>query len=187
MGAGFLIASTLGSDSAYFGPVLASMVLMAVGLGLVTAPSTDAILAVLPLGKAGVGSAVNDVTRELGGTFGVAVVGAVFSSVYGPRLAQLLHDAGLPAPALASARQSPAAALQVALQAPASAHAAIIDAANRAFVAGLSGGSLVCAGVVTLGAVFAFLVLPRRLPSTPPIPASCAGIQARPGHPQRIE
>jgi hypothetical protein len=53
MGAGFLIASTLGSNTAYFGPVLASMVLMAVGLGLVTAPSTGAILAVLPLGKAG--------------------------------------------------------------------------------------------------------------------------------------
>lgn len=48
---------------------------MAVGLGLVTAPSTGAILAVLPLGKARVSSAVNDVTRELGGTFGVAVVG----------------------------------------------------------------------------------------------------------------
>ena len=70
MGVGFLIASTLGSNTAYFGPVLASMVLMAVGLGLVTAPSTGAILAVLPLGKAGVGSAVDDVTRELGGTRG---------------------------------------------------------------------------------------------------------------------
>ena len=43
----------------------------------------------------------------------------------------------------------------------------IIDAANQAFVAGLSRGSLVCAGVVALGAVFAFLVLPRRLPGTP--------------------
>ncbi len=170
MGAGFFVASTLGSDSAYFGPVLASMVLMAVGLGLVTAPSTGAILAVLPLAKAGVGSAVNDVTRELGGTFGVAVVGAVFSSVYGPRLAQLLRDAGVPAPALAAARQSPAAARQVAAQAPPSAHAVIIDAANRAFVAGLSRGSLVCAGVVALGAVFAFLVLPRRFPGPPPSP-----------------
>jgi EmrB/QacA subfamily drug resistance transporter len=168
MAAGFSVASTLGSGSAYFGPVLVSMVAMAVGLGLVTAPSTAAILAVLPLGKAGVGSAVNDVTRELGGTFGVAVVGAVFSSVYGPRLTLLLHGAGLPAPALAAARQSPAAALQVAGQAPASAHAVIIDAANRAFVAGLSRGSLVCAAVVALGAVFAFVVLPRRLPSTPP-------------------
>ena len=168
MAAGFSTASTLGSGSEYFGPVLVSMVLMAIGLGLVTAPSTEAILAILPLGKAGVGSAVNDVTRELGGTFGVAVVGAVFSSVYGPRLAQLLHGAGLLAPALAAARQSPAAAIQVAGQAPASAHAAIIDAANRAFVAGLSRGSLVCAAVVALGAVFALVVLPRRLPGTPP-------------------
>jgi EmrB/QacA subfamily drug resistance transporter len=180
MAAGFFIASTLGSGSAYFGPVLVSMVLMAVGLGLVTAPSTGAILAVLPLGKAGVGSAVNDVTRELGGTFGVAVVGAVFSSVYGPRLAQLLHGAGLPPAALAAARQSPAAALQVAGQAPASAHAAIIDAANQAFVAALSRGSLVCAAVVALGAVIAFLVLPRRLPVTPPsLPAAPGGQAAR--------
>ena len=179
MAAGFFTASTLGSGSAYFGPVIGSMVLMAVGLGLVTAPSTGAILAVLPLGKAGVGSAVNDVTRELGGTFGVAVVGAVFSSVYGPRLAQLLHGTGLPALALAAARQSPAAALQVAGQAPPSAHAVIIDAADRAFVAGLSRGSLVCAAVVALGAVFAFLVLPRRLPGTPPSPPAALG--SKPG------
>jgi EmrB/QacA subfamily drug resistance transporter len=179
MAAGFFTASTLGSGSAYFGPVIGSMVLMAVGLGLVTAPSTGAILAVLPLGKAGVGSAVNDVTRELGGTFGVAVVGAVFSSVYGPRLAQLLHGTGLPAPALAAARQSPAAALQVAGQAPPSAHAVIIDAADRAFVAGLSRGSLVCAAVVALGAVFAFLVLPRRLPGAPPNPPAALG--SKPG------
>src|SRR3984893_9532255 len=177
MAAGFFIASTLGSASAYFGPVLASMVLMAVGLGLVTAPSTRTILAVLPLGQAGVGSAVNDVTRELGGTFGVAVVGAVFSSVYGPRLALLLHGAGLPAPVLPAAQQSPAAALQVAGQTPASTHAVIIDAANRAFVAGLSRGSLVCAGVVALAAVFAFLVLPRRLPNTPPSPPTALGSQ----------
>lgn len=75
MAVGFFVASTVRGDTAYFGPVLVSMVLMAVGLGLVTAPSTGAILAVLPLGKARVSSAVNDVTRELGGTFGVAVVG----------------------------------------------------------------------------------------------------------------
>jgi hypothetical protein len=51
----------------------------------------------------------------------------------------------------------------------------IIDAANRAFVAGLSRGSLVCAGVVALGAVFAFLVLPRRLPGIPPSPPAEPG------------
>ncbi len=171
MSAGFLIASTLSPDTAYFGPVILSMVLMAIGLGLVTAPSTDAILAVLPPAKAGVGSAVNDVTRELGGTFGVAVVGAVFSSVYGPRLVSLLHGL-LPGRALTIAKRSPAAALQIARHAPADAHTPIIHAANQAFVDGLSRGSLVCAAVVALGAMFAFLVLPRRLPRTPVIPSA---------------
>ena len=168
MGAGFFIASTVGSDTPFFGPVIISMLLMAIGLGLATAPSTDAILAVLSPGKAGVGSAVNDVTRELGGTFGVAVVGAVFASVYGPHLTLLLHGLGLPAPALAAARRSPAAALEIARHAPAGAHATIINAAHQAFVHGLSRGSLVCATAVALGAVFAFLVLPRRLPNPPP-------------------
>jgi MFS transporter, DHA2 family, multidrug resistance protein len=167
MGAGFFVASTVGSDTPFFGPVIGSMLLMAIGLGLATAPSTDAILAVLAPGKAGVGSAVNDVTRELGGTFGVAVVGAVFASVYGPQLTLLLHGLRLPAPALATARQSPAAALEVARQAPASSHLTIINAAHQAFVHGLNRGSIVCATAVALGAVFAFLVLPRRLPNPP--------------------
>jgi EmrB/QacA subfamily drug resistance transporter len=167
MSAGFFIASTLGSNTPFFGPVIVSMVLMAIGLGLVTAPSTDAILAVLPPSKAGVGSAVNDVTRELGGTFGVAVVGAVFSSVYGPQLARLLHGSPLPAAAIAVARRSPAAALQVAQQAPGGVRATIINASHQAFVQGLGRGSIVCAAVVALGAVFAFLVLPRRLAGTP--------------------
>ena len=165
MGFGFFVASTLGVDTPYFGPVLVSMCLIAVGLGLVAAPSTDAILAVLPPAKAGVGSAVNDVTRELGGAFGVAVVGAVFSSVYGPHLVQRLSGLGLPAPALAAARESAAAALGVASLAPEPARQAIIDAARLSFVDGFGRGSLVCSGVVFAGAVFAFLVLPTRLPS----------------------
>jgi hypothetical protein len=171
MGVGFYVASTLGIDTPYFGAVLVSMTLIAIGLGLVAAPSTDAILAVLPPSKAGVGSAVNDVTRELGGAFGVAVVGAVFSSVYGPRLVERLSGLGLPAPAVAAARESTAAALAVAGQAPPGARQAIVDAARLSFVDGFSRGSLVCTGVVFAGAVFAFLVLPSRLPAraVPPV------------------
>ncbi len=177
MGAGFFVASTLSVDSAYFGPVLVSMVLIAAGLGLVAAPSTNAILAVLPPAKAGVGSAVNDVTRELGGAFGVAVVGAVFSSVYGPNLAHRLSGAGLPGPALAAARESTAAALGIAAQAPVGVRRAMVDAARLSFMEGFSRGSLVCAGVVVAGAVFAFLVLPTKLPThveppTEPAPAT---------------
>lgn len=171
MAAGFYVASILTVDASYFGPVLASMVLIAAGLGLVAAPSTTAILAVLPPAKAGVGSAVNDVTRELGGAFGVAVVGAVFSSIYGPRLIDRLAGMGLPAPALDMAKESTAAALGVAAQAPPQAGALVADAARLSFMDGFSRGSLVCAVVVALGAVFAFIVLPTRLPTVevPPV------------------
>ncbi|MDQ6614146.1 MAG: MFS transporter [Actinomycetota bacterium] len=163
MGAGFVVASTLSPTTSFFGPVIISMLLIAAGLGLVAAPSTEAILAVLPPAKAGVGSAVNDVTRELGGAFGVAVVGAVFSSVYGPQLVKRLGAIHVPAPALAAARGSTAAALQVAGQAPVQARRLIVHAAQLSFVDGMARGSLICAGVVVFGAIFAFLVLPRRL------------------------
>ena len=58
------------------------MLFMGGGLGLVQAPATEAIMGSLPPAKAGVGSAVNDTARELGGTLGVAIVGSVFSSIY---------------------------------------------------------------------------------------------------------
>ena len=58
------------------------MVLLGVGLGATTAPATESIMGSLSADKAGVGSAVNDTTRELGGTLGVAIIGSVFSSIY---------------------------------------------------------------------------------------------------------
>ena len=114
MGVGFLVASTNGIDTPYWGPVVLAMVLIAVGLGLATAPATESIMGSLPPEKAGVGSAVNDTTRELGGTLGVAVLGSVFSSVYGPRLADALAGLPIPAPALQAARGSVGATLAVA-------------------------------------------------------------------------
>ena len=61
--------------------------MMGLGMGFISTPATESILLVLPPARAGVGSAVNDATRELGGTLGVAVVGSVFSSVYAANLA----------------------------------------------------------------------------------------------------
>ncbi len=60
------------------------------GMGLTSAPATEAIMGVVPKAKAGVGSAVNDATRLLGGTLGVAVIGSVFASLYASRLTSAL-------------------------------------------------------------------------------------------------
>jgi predicted MFS family arabinose efflux permease len=155
MSAGFLVASTLQADSSYFGPIVISMVLIAAGLGLVSAPSTDVILSALPPEKAGIGSAVNDVTRELGGVLGVAVVGSVFSSVFGPSIVSGLAGLGVPDEAVDAARESMGAALAMAEQAPPAATEAIVEAARQSFVDGLGAGSLVCAAATVVGAVLA--------------------------------
>ena len=52
------------------------------GMGITAAPATGEIMSAVPLSKAGVGSAVNDTTRELGGALGIAILGSVATSAY---------------------------------------------------------------------------------------------------------
>ena len=105
---------------------------------------------------------MNDTTRELGGTLGVAVVGSVFASVYGPNLADARGGMPIPGPALDAAREPRAGAFIVADQAPAEAQPVIIDAARDAFVDGLAFGSLAAA----IGAIAVLKFLPARTPET---------------------
>ena len=94
-GTSFLWISTVAVDASYATVIVPQMVLMGLGMGFISTPATESILQVLPPARAGVGSAVNDATRELGGTLGVAVVGSVFSSVYAapPRRRRVVPDA----------------------------------------------------------------------------------------------
>ncbi len=117
-GLALLARSGLHSNYAF---LALSLVVSAAGMGMVTAPSTGAIIVSLPLNKAGVGSAVNDTTRELGGALGVAVLGSLIASLYRADLpasaqaastslgAGLEAAAKLPAPAGARARARGAA------------------------------------------------------------------------------
>src|SRR5213076_924898 len=94
--AGFFAWVSNNSSGTSYLEIAAQMVLGGSGMGLVSAPATEAIMGVVPRAKAGVGSAVNDATRLLGGTLGVAVLGSVYASTYANRLASAL-PAGLPA------------------------------------------------------------------------------------------
>ena len=94
--AGLGWASTVDASTPYV-EIAAQMVLLGGGLGLTTAPATESIMGSLSADKAGVGSAVNDTTRELGGTLGVAIVGSVFASIYSGRLGSDATVSALPA------------------------------------------------------------------------------------------
>jgi EmrB/QacA subfamily drug resistance transporter len=174
MAGGFAIASTNDASTSY--TVIASaMVLMGFGLGSAAAPATESILASLPREKAGVGSAVNDTTREVGGTLGVAVLGSIMASVYGGRIIDALSGTPLPAGLRAAAGDSLAAALQIAGGVGGAAGRGIAFAAKDAFVQAFQIGSVVTGAVALVGAVIALLFLPARSRQEEPITITLEG------------
>ena len=142
--------------------VIWRMMLMACGLGLVMAPATDSIMGSLPLSKAGVGSAVNDTTRMVGGTLGVAVIGSVMATVYSHQMNTYLADNPALRPAADAITSQLGSALRVAEAAPPAIGDALALAAKTAFVEGLHASVLVGAGVALIGVIVAAIWLPAR-------------------------
>ena len=162
MGTGFAWISRSSAHTPYL-EIVGQMIWTASGIGLATAPATEAIMGVVPKEKAGVGSAVNDTTRELGGTLGVAVVGSVFASLYLHVIEHSRAAAAVPASVLAQAKQSIGAALIGAHQLAGSnpRAATLLDhAARQAFFHGFKGGVSVSAAIALVGAVAVLVILP---------------------------
>ena len=162
MAAFYLWVSTSSVTTGY-GTIAAQMVLLGTGMGLTSAPATEAIMGVVPRAKAGVGSAVNDATRLLGGTLGVAVIGSVYASLYSSRLTNVLPT-GLPAAVGRSAHASLGAALTAAGHLAGAGHPALAmalhNAASSAFFRGFTAATYLAAGVAAAGGVMALALLP---------------------------
>jgi EmrB/QacA subfamily drug resistance transporter len=159
----FALFTTLGTNTTTIVVILISM-LLGLGMGNVMAPATDSIMGSLPRAKAGVGSAVNDTTRQVGGAFGVAVLGSILSSQYTSHFIDRV-PAGVPADVVNHAKDSVGSALGVAQALPAELqHLApgIVDAARSSFVDGFHVAALIAA-VLMLGASLMVLrFLPAR-------------------------
>lgn len=159
MGASF--AWIAASDLGVTYPTMAmQMVLLGGGLGLTTAPATDSIMGVVRPEQAGAGSAVNDATRQVGGTLGVAVIGSVFSTLYIRHLADSQVLAAMPETARSTAQEGLAQGLAVAAQAPPPVAGAVRTAVDSAFLSGMQAGCWTAAAVCAAGAMFALAVLP---------------------------
>jgi len=157
------------SATVAYGLIVVQMVMMGSGIGLISTPATESILSVLPPAKAGVGSAVNDATRETGGTLGVAIIGSVYTSLYTSRLSTgSSHN--LPPAALRAAKNSVGAGYAASRQAPPNIRGALLDHVQNAFMTGLHAGCYVAAGVCAVG-VLGALQLPASRPSDTTAPA----------------
>jgi EmrB/QacA subfamily drug resistance transporter len=148
MAAGLAVVAQLGSTSPYW-LMATGLAVLGVGMGAATTPATSAITEALPAAQQGVGSALNDLSREVGGALGIAVIGSILTATYSNRV----NVAGLTGAVAAKVKQSFAIAAH--LGPPVSGRA------DTAFVAAMHLAMLTAAGAALVGAVVVTLLLSR--------------------------
>jgi EmrB/QacA subfamily drug resistance transporter len=131
---------------------------VALSMGWVMAPATDAVVGAVPAARSGVASAMNTVARMVSGALGVAVVGSLVNSLYADDIA-----GSLPARAPEAATESIGATAAAAAQAPPEIAAGVLSAAGDAFTSAMGIGLSVSAALA-LGAA---VLVARFLPSQP--------------------
>jgi EmrB/QacA subfamily drug resistance transporter len=150
----FIIAQADATSSYWL--LLAGLLPLGAGMGAAMTPATSAITEALPSSQQGVGSAMNDLSRELGGALGIAVVGSVLSSVYRSNFTLPHLPAGtppVPSSVLAQAKDSMAMAAHVS--------GPIAHAGSTAFVDGFHAALIICSVAALAAAVLVGVLLPR--------------------------
>ncbi|MDZ7929780.1 MAG: MFS transporter [Rhodococcus sp. (in: high G+C Gram-positive bacteria)] len=171
MSIGMFIAGQVKVETPYLGPVLVSMVLMGLGLAIVQGPATESIMSSVTLDEAGAGSAVNDTTREVGGTLGVAVLGSIVASIYTAQVSpkiDAIPDAIMEPYQKAFARETVVSVIEI-VKAPtnpifATQKADLIHAMKAACLEGFQLASFVTVGAAMACALAVALFLPWRRP-----------------------
>jgi EmrB/QacA subfamily drug resistance transporter len=168
MATGFALMATSTAQTGYSFLLPASIVIAA-GMGLAMAPATESIMGSLPPAQAGVGSAVNDTTRSLGGALGVAVMGSVASSIFANRIGSALTH--VPATFAMRAKSSVGAAVTVGQHAPGSIGRDLVEAARHAFVTGSDHAMIAATVAALLGSLVAARFLPAHGAGEPTVVA----------------
>ncbi|MEI7593137.1 MAG: MFS transporter [Actinomycetes bacterium] len=165
---GMLVMASLSSTSSY-GWVALGLAVMGLGMACTTAPATNAVISSVPLSKSGVGSAVNDTTREVGGALGIAVLGSLVLSAFRSTMSDKVG--GLAPEIATQARESIGGAFNIAKSAGAAGdqlHAAAANAFTDAMSTALTVAAIVA--LLTAGMVLALF------PKTSPVPEALGEI-----------
>jgi EmrB/QacA subfamily drug resistance transporter len=178
-----LLALTL-STTVFWTPALSVwlvtswLFVLGVAMGSVMAPATDSVMGSVPPAKAGVASAMNDVTRQVGGALGVAIIGSLIDTIYASRIGDAA--AALPSAMRAPVESSIGSANAVAARLPSAVGAHLTSAAADAFTTALGYGLLVAAAVALIGAGIVVWRLPARHGAAPKAaePPGALAIQA---------
>ncbi|MEU0538458.1 MFS transporter [Nocardia sp. NPDC005978] len=159
MALAFVLTIRYDALTSYWGVIAPVMITLAAGVALVAGPATLMVLNELSTGQVGAGSAVNDTSRELGGTLGVAVLGSILASVYSGKIATDLADIPLPQAARDAAANSMLTGVQAAGSIPDPIGAQLSGLVKGAFLDGFHTASLTAGGIAVVAAVAGWLLL----------------------------
>ena len=173
-GLSLLLAVTMLWESNTSGLLLAAWFFgLALAMGWVMAPATDAVVGAVPAAKSGVASATNTVARMVSGALGVAVIGSLVGSLYSNDVDGSLG--ALPPQAQAAAESSIGAASAIAAQLPPVAASDVLATTGDAFTQAMGFGLLVAAALAATTAV----IVARRMPSSEAVAAATVGGRTR--------
>ena len=151
---GLFLFTLVEVDTNYW-QIAATFVLLGLGMGMTLAPSTTAIMDVIPESKAGVGSATNDASREVGGALGIAIGGSVLNEIYQSRI--VVPDT-IPPDLSPVIQESFPAAIRIGEQLG---NELLIASAREAFVQGMVGACIVAGCVALIAAIIVKAKLPN--------------------------
>jgi EmrB/QacA subfamily drug resistance transporter len=171
VGAGLLLMSQVFAIDTGYSTIMATIIFVATGMGLTMSPATNSVMQSIPVSKAGIGSAMNDTTRQLGGAMGIAVLGTIMNNAYldGINAGMVAIQEQIPAAMRANMPEQAYEAISSSIQ---GAHIAasniplpgiadqITDLANNAFVSGMTDAMMVGAIIMFGASLLALLILP---------------------------
>ena len=157
---GMILFTTVTIDTEYI-QIAVTFFLLGFGMGLTMAPSTTLVMDSIPPDKAGVGSATNDASREIGGALGIAIGGSVLNEYY-QRSLQIPEGLGVPDSIL---RESFPAAMRIGGDMVSQGNmlgAELIQSAQLAFVDGMIASAWVGAIIALTNAILVWRYMPSR-------------------------
>jgi len=162
----YYVSQIVQVDTPYW-KILIAMVVLSSGMAMAMSPATNSIMGSVPVNKAGVGSAMNNTLRQVGGALGVAVLGSLANKTYLAQVNSALPanpQTGLPAQVMDTIRSGIQEAHIVAERLGNTALAKhIIDATNAAFVAGMKDALVIGAIIMAVAALATLVILPTHI------------------------
>jgi EmrB/QacA subfamily drug resistance transporter len=162
--AGFYYFYLVAAVDISYGNIVLPMCMTSLGIGMTMSPATNSVMGSVPVGQSGIGSALNNTTRQIGAALGVAILGTIMNATYLAKLNAVEWPAQLPAQAIEAIRNSVQGAHIVAQNIPdPQLSELIVNQSNQAFTYGASYALLGAAIVLVVTSIITFIILPSKV------------------------